>query len=86
MIDYISQSDANNPAPIEMEEFIQMVDYYMEHGFDYSDTSYTYHTETSENTLKKALVERYPRKSYLIADKIPTWALSCEEDNKNMLI
>ena len=64
----LPQTDANNPATIEMEEFKQMVDYYMEQGFDYFDTSYAYHGETSENALKKALVERYPRESFRIAD------------------
>ena len=81
----LPQSDANNPSSIEMEEFKQIVDYYMEQGFDYFDTSYAYHTETSENALKKALVERYLHKSYRIADKIPTWALSYEADNEKYI-
>ena len=67
----LPQND-ENPSNINMDEFIQMVDYYMEKGFNYFDTSYAYHNEKSENALKKALVERYPRKSYRIADKIPT--------------
>ena len=81
----LPQTDANNPASIEMEEFRQMVDYYMEQGFDYFDTSYAYHAETSENALKKALVERYPRESFRIADKIPTWALTGERDNEKFV-
>ena len=31
----LPQIDAANPASINMEEFEQMVDYYMEQGFDY---------------------------------------------------
>ena len=81
----LPQTDANNPATIEMEEFTQMVDYYMEQGFDYFDTSYAYHGETSEDALKKALVERYPRESYRIADKIPTWLLTKESDNEDLV-
>lgn len=81
----LPQIDANNPATIEMEEFTQMVDYYMEQGFDYFDTSYAYHNETSEDALKKALVERYPRESFRICDKIPTWLLTKEEDNENLV-
>lgn len=80
----LPQTDANNPATIEMEEFTQMVDYYMEQGFDYFDTSYAYHGETSEDALKKALVERYPRESFRIADKIPTWLLTKESDNEDL--
>ena len=30
----------------------------------------------------KALVERYPRESFRIADKIPTWLLTNEDDNE----
>ena len=81
----LPQIDANNPATIEMEEFTQMVDYYMEQGFDYFDTSYAYHNETSEKALKKALVERYPRDSFRICDKIPTWLLAKKEDNEELV-
>lgn len=81
----LPQKDAGNPASIDMEEFTRMVDYYMEQGFDYFDTSYAYHNETSENALKKALVERYPRESFRIADKIPTWYLTNENDNERLV-
>ena len=81
----LPQIDANNPVSIDMEEFTQMGDYYMEQGFDYFDTSYAYHDETSENALKKALVERYPRESYRICDKIPTWLLTNENDNDRLV-
>ena len=81
----LPQKDANNQVSIDMEEFTQMVDYYMEQGFDYFDTSYAYHDETSENALKKALVERYPRESYRICDKIPTWLLTNEKDNDRLV-
>ncbi len=81
----LPQTDANNPATIEMEEFTQMVDYFMKQGFNYFDTSYAYHMETSEGALKKALVERYPRESFRIADKIPTWMLTKPDDNENLV-
>ena len=81
----LPQTDANNPSTIDMEEFTRMVDYYMEQGFDYFDTSYAYHDENSENALKKALVERYPRESYRICDKIPTWLLTKESDNESLV-
>lgn len=81
----LPQTDAGNPASIDMEEFTRMVDYFMEQGFNYFDTSYAYHGETSEGALKKALVERYPRESYQIANKIPTWLLRQEEDNDRLV-
>ena len=53
----------------------------MEKGFNYFDTSYAYHGGVSETAIRKAVVERYPRESFQICDKMPTWALTSEEDN-----
>ena len=58
-----------------------MVEKYMEKGFNYFDTSYAYHDGVSEVAIRKAIVERYPRESYQICDKMPTWALTSPEDN-----
>ncbi len=44
----------------------------MQSGFCYFDTAYLYHEERSEEALRKALVERYDRSSYVFADKMPT--------------
>ena len=77
----LPQTDANDPTKIDQELFNRMVDIYMEKGFNYFDTSYAYHNGASEVAIRKAVVERYPRESYRICDKMPTWALTCEEDN-----
>ena len=74
-------TDANDPTSIDQDLFNEMVDIYMEKGFNYFDTSYAYHNGTSETAIRKAVVERYPRESFKICDKMPTWALTCEEDN-----
>ena len=74
-------TDENNPASVDQELFNQMVDRYMEKGFNYFDTSYAYHGGVSETAIRKAVVERYPRESFQICDKMPTWALTSEEDN-----
>ena len=74
-------TDENDPTSVDQELFNQMVDKYMEKGFNYFDTSYAYHGGTSETAIRKAVVERYPRESYQICDKMPTWALTSEEDN-----
>jgi hypothetical protein len=77
----LPQTDANDPTKIDQELFNEMVDIYMEKGFNYFDTSYAYHGGMSEVALRKAVVERYPRESYQICDKMPTWALTSEQDN-----
>ena len=81
----LPQTDENDPASIDQEMFNKMVDIYMEKGFNYFDTSYAYHNGASETSIRKAVVERYPRESYLICDKMPTWALTCEEDNEKFV-
>ena len=74
-------TNSNDPTSVDQELFNQMVDIYMEKGFNYFDTSYAYHNGMSEVAIRKAVVERYPRESYQICDKMPTWALTSEEDN-----
>lgn len=77
--------DENNPASVNFNDFTEMIDYYMEQGFNYFDTSYAYHDGASEKGLKLGLVERYPRESFKIADKMPTWLLQSEEDNEKYM-
>ena len=72
----------DNSINVDQELFNEMVDYYMDKGFNYFDTSYAYHNGYSETAIKKALVERYPRESFRIADKIPTWLLKEYDDNE----
>ena len=74
-------TNENDPTSINQELFNEMVDIYMEKGFNYFDTSYAYHNGVSEIAIRKAVVERYPRESFKICDKMPTWALTSPEDN-----
>ena len=74
-------TDENDPKSVDQDLFNQMVDIYMDKGFNYFDTSYAYHNGTSEVAIRKGVVERYPRESYQICDKMPTWALTSEDDN-----
>jgi len=62
------------------EELAQkMVDYAYEHGVNYFDTAYPYHAQTSETFIGKAL-KKYPRDSYYLATKMPTWLLKDKHD------
>ncbi len=72
-------------SSIDGENYKQMIDYYMEEGFNYFDTSYAYHNGSSEIGLCKYLVNRYPRDSFKIADKIPTWLVKSSDDNQKFL-
>lgn len=64
---------------INLEQFCQMVDAFMERGFTYFDTSYVYHGGKSKLALREALVKRYPRDSFLLADKLPTFSFTKPE-------
>jgi len=71
--------DKNNPKSIDMPQFEQMVDAFMEAGNTYFDTAFVYHEGESEVALGKALVARYPRESFTIATKCLAWALPNKE-------
>ena len=77
----LPQTDENDSTKIDQDLFNKMIDIYMEKGFNYFDTSYAYHDGISEVAIRKAVVERYPRESYRICDKMPTWALTSPKDN-----
>lgn len=57
-----------------------MVDFFIENGFTYFDTAYMYHDHQSESTVKKVLVDRYPRDKFLLATKLPTMNLKEKGD------
>lgn len=59
---------------VDMEQTKQMVDLFMEKGFCYFDTAYGYLNGKSEEAVKAALTDRYPREKYLLATKLPAWA------------
>ena len=65
---------------IDMAEFTRMVDTFMEAGYTYFDTAHPYMKGLSEGALKKALTERYPRESFLLADKLSTHYFNTEEE------
>ena len=56
---------------IDIEYTSKMIDTYMQAGGNYFDTAWAY--PNSEAALRKALVERYPRDSFYIADKCVAW-------------
>ena len=60
---------------IDLEQVKVMADAYMAAGFNYFDTAYVYHGGHSEEIVKKALTERYPRESFYLATKLPAWCL-----------
>ncbi len=64
--------DEKDHSSIDIEKTKKLVDEFMKRGFNYFDTGYGYHGQKSEDAFRKAVVERYPRDSFFIADKMPT--------------
>ncbi|MBR0136932.1 MAG: aldo/keto reductase [Erysipelotrichaceae bacterium] len=58
----------NEDGTIDVEQTSQMVDLFIEAGGTYFDTAFAY--PGSEEAIRKALVERYPRDSYTLASKL----------------
>ncbi|MBE6487468.1 MAG: 4Fe-4S dicluster domain-containing protein [Methanosphaera stadtmanae] len=71
--------DENDFESIDFEEVNKMVDLFMENGYNYFDTAYPYHDGKSEEAVKKCVIERYPRESVIIANKLPIFLITKEE-------
>ncbi len=65
---------------IDISRVSRMVDAYMQAGMNYFDTAYVYHGGNSEKAIREALVRRYPRESFMLADKLPAWCMKQPED------
>lgn len=63
---------------IDEELLMKMVDVFLENGFSYFDTAYTYMNMQAEEALRRCLVERYPRERFFLADKLPR-TVKCQE-------
>lgn len=55
---------------VDLDEFSRMVDLYMEAGFNYFDTARVYIDGKSETAIRDCIVKRYPRESFILADKL----------------
>ncbi len=70
----------DDPTSFDFEKIETLFDRFLEKGFTYFDTAYTYHGYHSEEAVRKALVERHPRESFQLATKLPVRECSSEED------
>ena len=65
---------------VDVEQVKVMVDRFIEDGFTYFDTAHPYLDGKSELAIRECLVKRYPRESFLLADKLSPNSFSKEED------
>ncbi len=68
-------TDPDDKTRIDYNQLNHMVDALLDAGFAYFDTAYSYHGGWSERAVRECLVKRHDRKSFLLADKLPSWSL-----------
>ena len=55
---------------VDFEETKNMIDTFLENGFNYFDTAHGYLGGKSETALKECLTSRYPRNAYILTNKL----------------
>ena len=68
---------------IDTELATKMIDYAYRRGVNYFDTAYMYHGGKSETFLGQAL-KNYPRESFFLVDKMPTYMVGSLADAKRI--
>ena len=67
-------------SDIDMDTCKEMVDRFMEAGFNYFDTARVYHGGCSEKMIKECIADRYPRESFVLTNKLSGGCFKNEED------
>ncbi len=69
-----------NGEEVDQARFNEMVDLFLNEGFNYFDTAHGYINGKSELAIREGLTKRYPRESYLLTDKLTAMYFKTEED------
>lgn len=69
-----------NGDKVDEEQFCKMIDRFIDEGFNYFDTAHGYLDGKSELALKTCLTSRYPRKSYILTNKLTDTYFNKQED------
>ena len=67
---------------VDYDEFNKMIDYAMEHGFNYFDTAHGYLDGKSETAIRDCLAARYKREDYILTNKLTDNYFNKKEDIK----
>ena len=73
-------------SEVDVEQVKVMVDKFLAAGFTYFDTAFGYIGGKSEEAIKEALVDRYPRESFQLATKLPAWAGAKSADEAKAML
>ena len=67
---------------VDYDEFNKMIDYAMDHGFNYFDTAHGYIDGKSETAIRDCLASRYKREDYILTNKLTDSYFNSKEDIK----
>lgn len=67
-------------SDVDISQFKEMVDLFIENGFNYFDTAHGYIDGKSELAIREALTSRYPRESYILTNKLTGPYFKKQED------
>ena len=76
--------DKDDQASFDTETSNKLVDTFLERGFTYFDTAYTYHEFKSEKAVRETLVKRHNRDEFALATKLPPRMLKSVEDQERI--
>ena len=65
---------------IDNAELCEMVDLFIERGFNYFDTAHGYHNGLSEKAVRECISTRYPREAYVLTNKLSSSYFKTYED------
>lgn len=76
--------DKDDQTSFDYAKINKLFDTFIEKGFTYFDTAYTYHSYTCESAVRKCLVERHKRDEFTITTKLPMRDVKTAEDQEKV--
>ena len=70
---------------IDNEQVCEMVDRFIDSGFNYFDTAHGYHDGLSEIAVRECLTSRHDRSEYILTDKLTDEYFKSEEDIRPLI-
>jgi len=76
--------DKDDQTSFDYETINKLVDTFLEKGFTYFDTAYTYHSYKGEEAVREALVKRHNRDEFTLTTKLPMRDIKTSEDQERI--
>ena len=76
----LPSTDPQDAGKIDIKQTCEMVDMFLDRGFNYFDTAWMYCNFKSEDAVKDILTSRHPRDSFTLTTKLHSGFISSEED------